>query len=66
MDRAERVKEFIEKKKLAGTYSEHLKIENGNTGYGYTSIFGRFLDATVTQIQIDEPYLKTFHQVNSI
>lgn len=63
MDRAERVKALIEEKKSSGKYREHMKIEAGAVGHGYGSVFGRFLDATVTQIRIEEPYIRTFHQV---
>ncbi|XP_011501984.1 PREDICTED: MIT domain-containing protein 1-like [Ceratosolen solmsi marchali] len=62
MERAERVKALIEKKKLSGKYREHIKIESNATGYGYSSVFGRFLDGRVTQICVEEPYIRTYHQ----
>ncbi|XP_008206213.1 MIT domain-containing protein 1-like [Nasonia vitripennis] len=62
MDRAEKIKSLIEEKKTSGKYREHLKIEAGSVGYGYDSVFGRFLDGSVTQIHIEEPYIRAFHQ----
>lgn len=64
MDRAERIKTLIDEKKSHGKYREQMKIENGSSGHGYRSVFGRFLDASVTQIRIEDPYVRTFHQVN--
>ena len=66
MDRAERIKALIDDKKSHGKYREQMKIENGSSGYGYGSVFGRFLDASVTQIRIEDPYVRTFHQVKII
>lgn len=64
MDRAERIQNLIAEKKSIGQYREHMKIENGSTGHDYNSLFGRFLDVTVTQIQIEDPYIRSAHQVN--
>ncbi|XP_051172438.1 MIT domain-containing protein 1-like [Leptopilina boulardi] len=66
MDRAERIKSLIEDRKSRGKYREQIKIENGSSGYGYGSVFGRFLDASVTQIQIEDPYIRSFHQCQNL
>lgn len=63
LDRAETVKRFITERKLDGTYRELMKIENGSKGHGYASVLGRFLDGTVTYIDIEDPYIRAFHQV---
>lgn len=63
MDRAERIKNLIAERKSTGKYREHMKIESGSVGHGYDSVFGRFLDITVTQIQVEDPYIRTVHQV---
>ncbi|KAL7303281.1 MIT domain-containing protein 1-like [Trichogramma pretiosum] len=62
IDRAERIKALIQEQKLSGTYKESTKIESGAVGYGYNSVFGRFLDAAVTQIKVEDPYIRAFHQ----
>lgn len=63
MDRAEKIKILIEKEKATGTYRELIKIETDSIGHGYGTVFGRFLDATVTYINIEDPYIRAFHQV---
>lgn len=59
------MKKLISTRKLAGTYREVMKIESGTTGHGYANVFGRFLDGTVTYIDIEDPYIRAFHQVRS-
>ncbi|XP_076249748.1 MIT domain-containing protein 1-like isoform X2 [Calliopsis andreniformis] len=66
LDRAEKLKALIDKKKTTGTYRELTKIENGSTGHGYDSVLGRFLDASVTYIHIEDPYIRTFHQCQNL
>ncbi|KAJ8676330.1 hypothetical protein QAD02_012117 [Eretmocerus hayati] len=66
MDRAERIKALIEEGKKSGKYRENMKIEAGSVGHGYDSVFGRFLSDTVTQIRIEEPYIRTFHQCQNL
>ncbi|XP_003703406.1 MIT domain-containing protein 1-like [Megachile rotundata] len=66
LDRAEKIKSLIEKEKAAGTYRELIKIENGSIGHGYGTVFGRFLDATVTYIHIEDPYIRAFHQCQNL
>lgn len=60
------MKRFINEKKSNGTYRELTKIENGSTGHGYASVFGRFLDGTVTYIDIEDPYIRAFHQCQNL
>ncbi|KAK9305368.1 hypothetical protein QLX08_003615 [Tetragonisca angustula] len=66
LDRAEKIKNLVEKQKACGTYRELIKIETGSTGHGYSTIFGRFLDATVTYIHIEDPYIRAFHQCQNL
>ncbi|EZA50921.1 hypothetical protein DMN91_012811 [Ooceraea biroi] len=66
LDRAEKVKTFISTRKSAGTYREMTRIENGSTGHGYASVFGRFLDGNVTYIDIEDPYIRAFHQCQNL
>ena len=64
MKRAEKIKVLITERKAAGKYREQMKIEAGSTGHGYATLFGRFLDASVTHIHIEDPYIRAFHQVS--
>ncbi|XP_046747857.1 MIT domain-containing protein 1-like [Diprion similis] len=66
MDRAETIKELIKEQKSAGRYREQTKIEAGSTGHGYATVFGRFLDASVTYIHIEDPYIRSFHQCQNL
>ncbi|EFN85504.1 MIT domain-containing protein 1 [Harpegnathos saltator] len=66
LDRAEKVKKLINARKLAGSYRESMKIESGSTGYSYATVFGRFLDSTVTHISIEDPYIRAFHQCQNL
>lgn len=60
------MKKLISTRKTAGTYRELTKIENGSTGHGYASVFGRFFDGAVTHIAIEDPYIRAFHQVRNM
>ncbi|OAD52603.1 MIT domain-containing protein 1, partial [Eufriesea mexicana] len=66
LDRAEKIKILIDHQKAIGTYRELIKIETGSTGYGYGTVFGRFLDASVTYINIEDPYIRAFHQCQNL
>ena len=49
MKRAELISSQIEEEKRDGKFHEQIKLEEGNTGNSYQSLFGRFLDEDVTQ-----------------
>ncbi|XP_011871348.1 PREDICTED: MIT domain-containing protein 1-like isoform X2 [Vollenhovia emeryi] len=66
LDRAEIVKQLISTRKSQGKYREFTKIESGSTGHGYESVFGRFLDGTVKYINIEDPYIRAFHQCQNL
>lgn len=63
MDRAEVIKAMVEEIKANGTYHEQIKIENNAVGYSYDRLFGRFLDESVETVDIDDPYIRTVHQI---
>lgn len=60
------MKKHIQLRKLTGSYRESIKIENGSIGHSYASVFGRFLDATITYIDIEDPYIRAFHQCQNL
>ncbi|CAF0939868.1 unnamed protein product [Rotaria sordida] len=47
------------------TYHEQIQIKDGSLGNSYEKIFNRFLDETVTQITIQDPYIRAFHQISN-
>jgi hypothetical protein len=63
MGRAEKVKGLIEEQKATGKYHEQILIENDSTGHSYKNLFSRFLDEEVTSVEVEDPYVRSFHQV---
>lgn len=63
MTRAEILKKHIENTKDSGSFHEQLKIDNNSSGHSYEQVVGRFFDGDVIQIDIEDPYIRTFHQV---
>lgn len=47
----------------AGKYHEQIRIENNSTGHSYERLFGRFLDPTLTGVVVEDPYIRSTHQV---
>lgn len=63
MDRAEVIKAIVEQIKADGTYHEQIHIANNSTGHGYERLFGRFLDDTVSELEVEDPYVRSVHQI---
>ena len=63
MSRAEKLKQYVETEKDKDSYHEQILIENDSSGHSYKTVFGRFLDSSVNEIEIDDPYIRIFHQV---
>ena len=47
----------------AGKYNEQIKIENNATGYSYERVFGRLIDESLTEVEVQDPYIRSIHQV---
>lgn len=63
MDRAEQLKTFVsETKKASGTH-EQIQIEDGATGFGMERLFSRFITEFLTEIEIEDPYIRSHHQI---
>lgn len=43
-------------------YHEQIRIEEGSCGHSYEEMFGRFLDASVTEVHVDDSYIRSIHQ----
>jgi hypothetical protein len=63
MARAEKVKKHIEELKEKGSYRERIQVSEGACGFSYQSVLSRFLDEDVTCVEIDDPYIRSPHQV---
>lgn len=64
MNRAESIKKLVLQQKEAGQFHEQVHIENNSTGHGYKTLFGRFLDEDVQYVSVEDPYIRSFHQVS--
>ncbi|XP_007501176.1 MIT domain-containing protein 1 isoform X4 [Monodelphis domestica] len=62
MDRAEEIKKFLEQEKEDGKYHKQIKIEENATGFSYESLFQQYLNAAVTEVWIEDPYIRHTHQ----
>ncbi|XP_046395157.1 MIT domain-containing protein 1-like [Ischnura elegans] len=62
MDRAEKLKNYVEQEKEKGSYHEQIVIENDSTGHSYQNLIGRFLDEEISQVSVEDPYIRSFHQ----
>lgn len=66
MKRAELIKEIIAKLKDQGSYSEQINIEDNSKEHSYERIFSRFFDDSIDIIKIEDPYIRSFHQVQNL
>uniref|UniRef100_A0A4W2EM82 MIT domain-containing protein 1 n=1 Tax=Bos indicus x Bos taurus TaxID=30522 RepID=A0A4W2EM82_BOBOX len=63
MDRAEHLKKRLDQEKEAGKYHKQIKIEENATGFSYESLFQEYLSETVTEVWIEDPYIRHTHQL---
>jgi len=43
-------------------YHEQIRIEEDSCGHSYEEIFGRFLDASITEVHVEDSYIRSNHQ----
>ncbi|XP_048208207.1 MIT domain-containing protein 1 isoform X4 [Perognathus longimembris pacificus] len=63
MDRAENIKKYLDQEKEDGKYHKQIKIEENATGFGYESLLKEYLNETVTEVWIEDPYIRQTHQL---
>lgn len=63
MDRAENIKKYLDQEKEDGKYHKQIKIEENATGFSYESLFRGYLQETVTEVWIEDPYIRQTHQL---
>ncbi|XP_060566828.1 MIT domain-containing protein 1-like [Ruditapes philippinarum] len=63
MKRAEELKKKVEEEKEAGKYHEQIHIESNSTGHSFERLFGRFLDENLTEVTVEDPYIRSTHQL---
>ncbi|XP_045139826.1 MIT domain-containing protein 1 isoform X2 [Echinops telfairi] len=63
MDRAESIKKYLDQEKEDGKYHKQIKIEENATGFSYESLFQEYLNEAVTEVWIEDPYIRQTHQL---
>ncbi|XP_031641259.1 MIT domain-containing protein 1 [Contarinia nasturtii] len=63
MTRAEQIKATITEQRSRGEIIDKIHIIANGTGYGYERIFGKYLNDSVKEISLEEPYLREYYQL---
>ncbi|XP_006638988.1 MIT domain-containing protein 1 isoform X1 [Lepisosteus oculatus] len=63
MERAEQIKNHLKQEKEEGKYHEQIKIMENATGYSYEKLFKPYINETLTEIWVEDPYIRYFHQL---
>ncbi|XP_067150650.1 MIT domain-containing protein 1 isoform X3 [Apteryx mantelli] len=63
MTRAEDIKKHIEKEKQDGKYHKQIKIDENATGFSYEKLFQEYLNEIVTEVWVEDPYIRHVHQL---
>ncbi|CAI9720986.1 Hypothetical predicted protein [Octopus vulgaris] len=63
MGRAEKLKQAMKKLKDAEKFNKVIQIEENTIGHNYSTIFSDLLDITLTEVEIDDPYIRSNHQI---
>jgi len=63
MERAEKLKLYVSQQKENAKKHTQVTIENDSTGWSYERIFSSCLDEFVTHVWIQDPYIRSHHQV---
>ncbi len=64
MTRAEQIKELYKSQISKGQIVDKRHIIENSTGNSYEAIFGKYLKDDVTEISLDEPYIREHYQVS--
>jgi len=48
---------------LEGQYHKVIQIENDSCGNDYPVIFTQFIDSSLTEVIVEDPYVRSTHQV---
>ena len=63
MNRAETLQKTIESAKKSGNFHEHVDIPADSVGHSYNALFGHFLDFEVSNVHMEDPYIRAHHQI---
>ncbi len=62
MNRAEQIKDIVKHQESAGKYHENIDIKDGQYGCSYSTLFSKFINDNLTEVIINDPYIRTRHQ----
>ncbi|XP_063809432.1 MIT domain-containing protein 1 isoform X4 [Pseudophryne corroboree] len=63
MDRAEQIKHHVLKEQEEGKYHKQIKIVENATGYSYENLFKPYVDEMLTEVWVEDPYIRHTHQL---
>ncbi|XP_040057612.2 MIT domain-containing protein 1 [Gasterosteus aculeatus] len=63
MDRAEQIKVHVNQMKEDGKYHEQIRIEEDATGYSYQVLFKPYMSSLLTEVWVQDPYIRHTHQL---
>ncbi|KAJ8013293.1 hypothetical protein DPEC_G00051750 [Dallia pectoralis] len=63
MERAEQIKVHVNQLKEEGKYHEQIRIAEDATGYSYESLFRPYISEGLTEIWVEDPYIRHIHQL---
>ncbi|XP_034287193.1 MIT domain-containing protein 1 isoform X2 [Pantherophis guttatus] len=63
MNRAEEIKKYVMKEKEDGKCHKQIKIEENSKGFSYEKLFQEYLNETVTEVWVEDPYIRQTHQL---
>ncbi|XP_068428816.1 MIT domain-containing protein 1 isoform X2 [Clinocottus analis] len=63
MDRAEQIKVHVNQLKEDGKYHEQIRIAEDATGYSYDALFKPYMSNLLTEVWVQDPYIRHTHQL---
>lgn len=63
MDRAEQIKVHVNQMKEDGKYHEQIRIAEDATGYSYEVLFKPYMSSLLTEVWVQDPYIRHIHQL---
>ncbi|XP_028656454.1 MIT domain-containing protein 1 [Erpetoichthys calabaricus] len=63
MNRAELIKKRVNQDKEEGKYHEQIKIKENDTGYSFERVFKPYISENLTEVYVEDPYIRSIHQL---
>ncbi|AWP13339.1 putative MIT domain-containing protein 1 [Scophthalmus maximus] len=57
------IQQFERKWKKNGKYHEQVKISEDATGYSYEALFKPYISSSLTEVWVEDPYIRHIHQL---